>query len=853
MNKDNDLMTRVARYLVDRRRSIMLLFAALAVLSLYTSTLVKTNESLEHFLPADTETRIGLDIMDNEFVTYDTAQVVVKTISLAEAQRLAAQIEAIDNVKEVVFDGEADHYQNVSALFDVTFSCANDAPESRAALAEIERELADYDLYINTEVGNPLKMIIDREMIIVDAIAFLIVIVVLLITSRTYGEVPVLLLTFGAAALLNMGTNFLMGEISFVTDSIALVLQLALAIDYAIILCHRFSEERAGKEPEAAAVAALSKAIPEISGSSLTTISGLLALTFMQYRLGADMGFVLIKAVLISLVSVFCLMPGLLVAFSGLIDRTAHRRFLPDVPFLGRFAYRTRKVIPILFALVLLGAFCCSNRVNYVYDQYTVESIRKNEIQIARQKIKDTFGTPTTFAIIVPAGSNDNERSIVAEVKELRHTLSVTGLSDIEAVDGYKLLDEVTPRQFSEIADVDIEVAELAYGSYALKHDEYGRAVTGIDNYRIALLDIFDYLLENKDDLTLNLDQETQDKLDDMKEKLDDGKLQLQSDKWSRIVVEADVSSEGPESYEYLSALRGVAARFYDQYYIVGTTTSCSDLKTSFEKDNTVITVLEIAFVTLILIFTFHSVGLPLLLIVVIQGSILTNFSSPYLLNEPLFFLTYLIISAIQMGANIDYAIVISDRYLEARRTLEPKEAIIEALNRAFPTVMTSGTMMASAGLIIAVAASNESISAIGVYLCKGTLISMLLVTCVLPQILLLGDRFIDRTSFTTHRGTLLTHSGAIQLNGRVKGYVNGYIDATVQGRFTGELNAHMDLGGAASPGLPPEAAAGDRPAEAPADGTSPEPAASEETEPTAPTAGEDGEKEAQANETENQ
>ena len=799
MNKQNKPITRIAQYLVDRRRSVILLFAALAAASLYGSTLVKTNDSLEHFLPADTETRIGLDIMDNEFVTYDTAQVVVKTVSLAEAQQIAERIKAVENVKEVVFDGEADHYEGVSALFDVTFTGADDAPESREALDAIEQELKDYDLYINTEVGNPLKVIIDREMLIVDGIAFLIVLLVLLLTSRTYGEVPVLLLTFGAAALLNMGTNFLMGEISFVTNSIALVLQLALAIDYAIILCHRFSEERADKEPEPAAVAALSKAIPEISGSSLTTISGLLALTFMQYRLGADMGFVLIKAVLISLLTVFCLMPGLLVAFSGLIDRTEHRRFLPDVPFFGRFAYKTRKVVPILFVLILAASFYCANRANYVYDQYSVESIRKNDIQLAREKIRDTFGTPNTFAIIIPAGNNDNERSIVTEVKQLRHTLSVTGLSDIEAVDGYRLLDEVTPRQFSEIADVDIEVAELAYGGYALEHDQYGRAVTGMDNYRIALLDIFDYLLENKDDLSLNLDQETQDKLNDLKAELDDGKLQLQSDKWSRIVVEADVSAEGPESYEYLSALRGIAARFYDRCYIVGNTTSCSDLKDSFEKDNTVITVLEIAFVTLILIFTFHSVGLPLLLIVVIQGSILANFSSPYLLHKPLFFLTYLIISAIQMGANIDYAIVISDRYLEARRTLKPREAITEAINRAFPTVVTSGTMMASAGLVIAVAASNETISAIGVYLCKGTLISMLLVTCVLPQILLLGDRFIDRTSFTAHRGTLLTHNGAISLNGRVKGYVNGYIDATVQGRFSGELNAHMDLGGSAS------------------------------------------------------
>jgi predicted RND superfamily exporter protein len=401
--------------------------------------------------------------------------------------------------------------------------------------------------------------------------------------------------------------------------------------------------------------------------------------------------------------------------------------------------------------------------------------------------------------MIIPAGDNDSEKEIVSEVKDLRHTLSVTGLSDIDAIGDYKLLDEVTPRQFAELLDIDIEVAELAYGSYALEHNEYGKAITGMDSYRIALLDIFDYLLESREDVTLNLDQETQDKIDEMKEELDDGKLQLLSDDWSRIVIDSDVPYEETESYEYLSALRGIVARYYDESYIIGDTTSCSDLKSSFENDNTVITILEIVFVTLILIFTFHSVGLPLLLIVVIQGSILINFSSPFLHNKNLFFLTYLIISAIQMGANIDYAIVISDRYLESRRYMEPKEAITDALNKAFPTIVTSGTMMAAAGVVIALVASNETISAIGVYLGKGTLISIFLVTCVLPQILLLGDGVISKTSFTTQIGTMFSHAGSVRLDGHVRGYVSGFIDAEVRGRFNGEVNVHMDIDTTAS------------------------------------------------------
>ena len=223
MESKKNLMTHVAQYIVDRRKLILIVFIVLALISVYTSTLVVTNDSLEHFLPADTETRLGLDIMDREFVTYDTAQVVVRNISLDQARAIADELAGIENVKEVKFDDSSDHYKELSALFDVTFNGASDDPSSKTALNEIEDLLSPYDLYVNTKVGNPLKVIIDNEMVIVDIIAFVIIILVLLLTSRTYGEIPVLLLTFGAAALLNMGTNFLMGEISFVTDSIALV------------------------------------------------------------------------------------------------------------------------------------------------------------------------------------------------------------------------------------------------------------------------------------------------------------------------------------------------------------------------------------------------------------------------------------------------------------------------------------------------------------------------------------------------------------------------------------------------------------------------------------------------------
>lgn len=443
----------------------------------------------------------------------------------------------------------------------------------------------------------------------------------------------------------------------------------------------------------------------------------------------------------------------------------------------------------------MLG-FVFSGRVNYVYSHNSVDSIRHNENQIAYQRIEELFGIDNQMAIIVPAGDYGREAKLISEVEELSRTVSITGLANIKATDEYYLTSELTPRQFAELADLDYEVAQVLYTGYAMDINEYGQVVTNLENYAVPLLDMFCYLCDKRDEVEVNIPADTEERLDELEQQINDAKLQLKSDSWSRIVLYADIPTEGEESYNYLEIIHGITARYYDEAYVVGDTTSCKDLRTSFEKDNLLISVLSIVFVISVLLFTFKSAGLPVLLILVIQGSIWINFSVPYLLGDNLFFLTYLIISAIQMGANIDYAIVISSRFMELRESLPLKKAIVESMNLAFPTIVTSGTMLASAGLIIGLVTSDETVSAIGVYLGMGTAISIMLVLFVLPQILLLGDILIRKTKFTISRGAeATTHTGIIRINGRVRGTLDGIVDAEIHGVFKGTLNAVIDMG----------------------------------------------------------
>ena len=795
-DKRAGFMERLAGVIVDKRNIIFLIFAALAIFCAFSRNWVQVCDDITEYLPDNTETRTGLDLMDREFTTFGTAKVMVANVTYDTALELKEGIEGLEGVKSVEFDESEAHYSDASALFDVTFVGDDFDPASEEGLEAVKDYLAGYDLYISSEVGNPLEKIINQEMLVVDIIAVIIIVLVLLLTSRTYAEIPVLLITFGAAALLNMGTNYLMGEVSYVTNSIAIVMQLALAIDYAIILCHRYTEEREKHEPREAAIKALSYAIPEISASSLTTVSGLLALCLMEFKLGYDMGSVLIKAILLSMLSVFLLMPGLLVLFSKLIDRTHHKNFVPKIDFLGKAVYATRFVMPVIFVIIIIAAFSLSHKANYVYSVDSVSSIRQNEPQLARQKIESTFEKSNMLAVIVPRGDYEKEARVIQDIQELPLVESVTGLANVEVLDGYTLTSALTPREFSEVADLDIEVAELLYTGYAMNQSDYGQIATNLENYRVPLIDMFSYLFEQRKEVVLDLDKETVDMLDDLEQQLSDAKLQLMSDSYSRMVVLLNLPTEGEESYEYLDIIHGIVARQYEEYYVVGDTTNSNDLRSSFEKDNVIISVLTVLFVVIVLLFTFKSAGLPLLLIAIIQGSIWCNFSSPYLLHNNLFFLTYLIVSSIQMGANIDYAIVISSRYMSLKDRMPLKEAMTETLNLAFPTIITSGAMMALAGMVIGLMTSNEIISGIGLYIGSGTTISIFLVMCVLPQMLLVGDIIIRKTSFSINRNTSPQHkTGLIRIDGRVRGKLNGVIDADIHGLFRGELTGIVDIG----------------------------------------------------------
>ena len=799
MAKENDSgMKKVAAFIVDRRNLFFLIYAVALVFSLFSRNWVEVENDITTYLPDDTETRQGLTVMNDNFVTYASARVMLSNVTQERAQNIADDLLEVEGVSRVTFDDTEDHYRSASALLDVSFDAEETDERAITAMHTIEDMLAPYDCYIDTAGGVDSSAELASEMGVIVLLAAVIIVIVLTLTSKAYMEVPVLIMTFGAAALLNMGTNFLCGKISFISNSVTVVLQLALAIDYAIILCHRFSAEHETKGTREACIDALSKAIPEISSSSLTTISGLAALAFMHFGIGLDMAIVLIKAILLSLLSVFTLMPGLLMLFSNLIDRTHHKNLVPKITAIGKFDVATRFVIPPVFVALTIVACIFANRCPYVYTYNDLTTAKQSEKQVAVQKIKRTFGSSNMVAIIVPSGDYEKESQILTKLQAEPSVKSTMGLASIEAMDGYVLTDALTPRQFSELVGLDYEAAKLLYTAYATDKSQYGELLNGVGAYKVPLFDMFLFLEEQMHNGNITLEGDTQQTLDDLFEQLDQAKLQLQSDSYSRMVVYLDLPEESDETFQMIDKIHDLVRGLYgDDVYVVGNTTSAIDLSSSFVQDNLLISILSALFVMIILLFTFKSAGLPVLLILVIQGSIWMNFSFPAIRNTPLYFLGYLIVNSIQMGANIDYAIVISSHYTELKKEYPPKEAIIEALNASFPTIFTSGTILAAAGSLIAVMTTNPVIATIGDCLGRGTIISIVLVLAVLPQILVLGDIIIVRTSFQMrgldHR--VRTASGTMRVTGRVRGYISGVVDAQIDGILTGQINASITTG----------------------------------------------------------
>ena len=458
------------------------------------------------------------------------------------------------------------------------------------------------------------------------------------------------------------------------------------------------------------------------------------------------------------MLTVFLLMPGLLLKLGPAMDKTKHRNFVPKISGVGRLAWRTRRVVPLVFAAVLVVACIGANRVSYVYSEAPLKTHNADVNRTASQAITDDFGDETVLAVVVPAGDYTQEAALLDALSALPEVKSAVGIAGTEAAGGYRLADAVDYRTFAQLSDVDSTSAQALFALYAAENGAAQTAAQDLSGYQVPLLKLFKFLNDKIADGTVTLSAAQAAQVTALSSQLERASAQLEGTSYHRLVLTLAAASDGDETFALLDRIHAVVHQYYPtDSYLVGDAMSAYGSEQTFTQDNVMVSAMSILMVMLVLLFTFRSLGMPILLTLVIQGSIWINFGITVLTGEYVLFMVYLVASAIQMGCNVDYAIVVASHYTEARADQGPREAMITALNLAFPTIITSGTMLISAGLLIGARVSSGAVAGMGRFVGVGSLITVFLVLFVLPQLLLLGDTFVRRTALPAQRRLPLT------------------------------------------------------------------------------------------------
>ena len=816
-------MHKVSEIIVDKRGIIFIVVILAMIFSAFSVGWVEVENDLTKFLPDGSSSQVGADVMFEEFTLMGMAQIMVANVSLNEAWEIRDRMQAIDGVQMVVFGEDKSFYNNASACYTLTFDYPQSDARCEVALDEIKAMLSGHDAYVSSDIGNPIGDILDKEIVLMISVAAVMILLMLLLTSKSVVEVPVILLTFVVAMVLNMGTNFIYGKISFVSNSVTSLLQLALSLDYAVILINRYRDASKRLPLRESVVEALEKSVPEVFGSSLTTIGGLAAMMCMQFKLGPDMAMCLIKAILFAMLSVFVFMPGMLMVFGKALLKTQHKSLLPNVSFIGKFAYKARKVVAPIFVVIVIASMFISNACPFSYGYTNQEAAKLNDQTLAKKMITQNFGATNMIALLVPSGDFEKEAALLNELESREEVGSTMGIASMEIINGYTLTDKLCPREFSELVGLDYELAGVIYAAYAASNENYGSIINDISKYEVPLIDIVVFAVDQIDSGLIDLEGmdmsgmgnigsidmgsmggmiDTSDPaalLGEAKELLDTALSMTVGENYSRMVIYLNLPDDSDRTFEFIEEMKDIARSYYGdgEIYAVGMSTTSMDFKGSFQLDNFIVTAVSIIIVLIVLLLSFKSVAMPIILILVIQGAIWINFSIPSLMQTPIFFLGYTIISAMQMGANIDYAIVIATRYNELKGEMDKRSAIIETMNFAFPTVITSGAIMSITSLLIGYMSSEATISSLGINLGRGTIISIILVLFVLPSLLLVSDKLVEKTSFKLFKKKEKTQEsdGRVRVSGRVSGEICGWIEGDIDAVIDGNVSLNLHSG----------------------------------------------------------
>lgn len=669
-----DLLTRG---ITQHRKLVIAIFLIAAIISAVMILDVSVNYDLTDYLPEDSESTIALDLMYSEFGSgVPNMRVMVKDLTLTSAVEMKAKIAQCEGVTDIMWlddtqdlttpielmdEATVDQYwHDGTALYDVT---VEDGKESEAVAAI-------YDVIgeggaISGDAASTASM---QSHVVSEVVGILVIMVpvtilILLLTTTSWISPLLFLMAIGIAVIINMGTNVVFGEISFVTQSVSPIMQLAVSLDYAIFLLNSFGRHREVVETsEEAMRLAVRESFSSIAASAATTLFGFLALMFMRFGIGADLGLNLVKGIVLSYISVMVFLPALALTSVKLLDKTAHKQIIRiggKNGRLGRALVKVRIPALILVLLCVVPCYMAQSKTDFLYGNGSPDP----RIDYGRdtEAINAEFGESNALVLLVPRGDPGAEAQLAADLADIDHITSVLSYAGtVGAVpDGF--LDESIVSQFY-------------------------------------------------------------------------------SDDYARIIMYTNTSTEGDEAFAVVEQVRAAADNYYSESWLCGQSANLYDMRDVVTADTSLVNFIAIGFIFLTLLVTFKSITLPVILLFCIEAAIWINLSVPYFIDQPLVYIGFLVINTVQLGATIDYAILMTTGYMTNRRTMGKRDAVINTLNMNFESILTSACILTSAGVCLSLESSLEVVAELGTLLARGTVLSFTMVVLALPALLMLLD-----------------------------------------------------------------------------------------------------------------
>lgn len=680
-------MDFILHAIIKFRKTILLTFGIIAAISVLFLSGTSVNYSMVDYLPKEANSTQAINVLEKEFEGgLPNLTVMIKNVTIQEALNYKKQLSDIDGVLTVSWlddvlgkstivstpldyldrDVTEKYYKNQTALYSLEIESGKEA----SATQGIYSLIGDSNSMIGEALTNASAQSKSTSEVINAMIILIpIIIVILIIATVSWIEPILFMLTIGIAILINMGSNIIFGEVSFITKTVSPVLQLAVSLDYAIFLLHSFTDKRLNYEPKEAMFLAMKESLPTVSASAMTTIIGFSALIFMRFEIGADLGINLLKGIILSFISVMVFLPVVTLIFYKWIDKTMHNNWMPHHGGISKFLLQIRIPLLIIAIILMIPTYLGQSHASFLYGM-GVEDEQSRSV-VDEKEIEQVFGNNNTLLLMVPRDSVAKEDALCEALKSIDYINTVVSYSEIV---GTKIPTAFVPE--------------------------------------VALQNFY-------------------------------------SDHYARIILYTSLPVENDVTFTTIDQIKEITQQHYSEYYLTGQSASLNDMKNVVGVDMNRINLIAIIGIFIVLLISFRSLTIPILLIFTIETAIWINLSVPYFSNTSISFIGYLILSTVQLGATVDYAILVTHRYLDARQNEHKKEAMYTALKNNIGAVLISAAILATAGFTLAGTTQNPIIKELGTLLGRGTVLSFIMVVGVLPALLILFDTVIQKTTLS--------------------------------------------------------------------------------------------------------